>query len=30
MQMTWPEFHAYANRVKTTGRGAPPPNAPKG
>jgi Putative lumazine-binding len=29
MQMTWPAFHAYANRVKTTGRGGPPPNAPK-
>ena len=28
-QMTWPEFHAYANRVKARGTGAPP-NAPKG
>ena len=28
MQMTWPEFHAYANRVKARGTGAPP-DAPK-
>jgi hypothetical protein len=28
-QMTWPDFHAYANRVKARGGGAPP-NAPKG
>jgi hypothetical protein len=27
-QMTWPAFHAYANRVKARGDGAPP-NAPK-
>ncbi|MFN2567211.1 MAG: nuclear transport factor 2 family protein [Gemmatimonadaceae bacterium] len=27
-QMTWPAFHAYANRVKARGSGAPP-NAPK-
>ena len=23
-QMTWPEFHAYANRIRTSGRTAPP------
>jgi hypothetical protein len=28
-QMTWRSFHEYANRVRTTGRGGPPPNAPK-
>ncbi len=28
-QMTWPEFHAYANRVKARGGRGAPPNAPK-
>jgi hypothetical protein len=29
MQMKWPEFHAFANRVKASGRPAPA-SAPKG
>ena len=28
-QMTWPEFHSYANRVKARGGRGAPPNAPK-
>ena len=28
MQMTWPQFHAFANRVKASGRPTPP-TAPK-
>lgn len=29
-EMKWPEgFHAYTRQVRTAGRGAPPPNAPK-
>jgi hypothetical protein len=28
-QMTWPQFHAYANRVKARGGRGAPPDAPK-